>query len=212
MTLRLVIGSKNYSSWSLRAWLALEHTGARYEEILISFAEPDWRDQIRRHSPTGKVPFLIEGALGIWDSLAIVEYLAEKFPAAKLWPVDPVARALARSAVAEMHSGFTALRSNMPMDLQENTPGKGHTQEALSDAARIQEIWRACRQRSAAGGPYLFGAFGAADCFYAPVAFRFLSYDVPLDATARAYCDAIVAHPSVARWCAAGLAEPRSHH
>ena len=210
--LRLVIGAKNYSSWSLRAWLALEQTAAPYEEILISFASPDWRDQIRRHSPAGKVPFLIDGTLGIRDSLAIVEYLAEKFPGAGLWPKEPAARALARSAAAEMHSSFGALRSSMPMDLQENAPGKGHTPEALADAARVHELWRECRERFGSGGPYLFGAFSAADCFYAPVVFRFLSYGVALDATARAYCDAIAAHPSVARWRAAGLAEPRIHH
>jgi glutathione S-transferase len=212
MALQLVIGSKNYSSWSLRAWLALEQTGAPYEEILVPFHEPDWREQIRRHSPSGKVPFLVDGALGIWDSLAIVEYLAEKFPRAGLWPRDPAARARARSAAAEMHSGFTALRSRMPMDLQERAPGKGHTPESLADAARVQEIWRECRERCGAGGPYLFGDFSAADCCYAPVVFRFLAYGVPLDATARAYCDAIVAHASVARWRAAALREPRTDH
>jgi glutathione S-transferase len=212
MSLKLVIGSKNFSSWSLRGWLALEHTGAPYEEIFVSFGDPDWREQIKRHSPSGKVPYLIDGALGIWDSLAIVEHLHEKFPAANLWPRDPAARALARSVVAEMHSGFTALRSNMPMDLQENAPGKGHTPEALADAARVQEIWRACRSRFGAGGPYLFGAFSAADCFYAPVVFRFLSYGVPLDATAQGYCDAILTHPIVKKWRDAGLKEPHVDH
>jgi glutathione S-transferase len=206
--LQLVIGSKNFSSWSLRAWLALEHVGAPYEEVLISFAAPDWREQVRRHSPSGKVPFLRDGALGVWDSLAIVEYLAERFPERRLWPADSAARALARSACAEMHSGFGALRQNMPMDLQADAPGKGHTPEALADAGRVQAIWRECRERFGAGGPHLFGAFGAADCFYAPVVFRFLSYGVPLDGTARAYCDAVVAHPSVARWRAAALREP----
>lgn len=212
MALKLVIGSKNFSSWSLRAWLALEHTGAPYEEIFISFGDPDWREQIKRHSPTGKVPYLIDGALGIWDSLAIVEYLAEKFPAAKLWPADSAARAFARSVVAEMHSGFGALRENMGMDLQANAPGKGHTPAALADAARVQEIWRECRARHGAGGPYLLGAFSAADCFYAPVVFRFLSYGVPLDATAKAYCDAMLAHPALAKWREAGLREPHVDH
>ena len=212
MALKLVIGSKNFSSWSLRGWLALEHTGAAYEEIFISFGDSDWREQIKRHSPSGKVPYLIDGALGIWDSLAITEYLAEKFPAARLWPSDAAARAFARSVVAEMHSGFGALRENMPMDLQANAPGKGHTPAALADAARVQEIWRECRTRHGAGGPYLFGAFSAADCFYAPVVFRFLSYGVPLDANARAYCDALVAQPAVAKWRAAGLREPHVDH
>lgn len=212
MALKLVIGSKNFSSWSLRAWLALEHTQAPYEEIFISFGDPDWREQIKRHSPSGKVPYLIDGALGIWDSLAIVEYLAEKFPAARLWPADSAARAFARSVVAEMHSGFGALRENMGMDLQANAPGKGHTPAALADAARVQEIWRECRARHGAGGPYLLGAFCAADCFYAPVVFRFLSYGVPLDATAKAYCDAMLAHPALAKWRQAGLREPHVDH
>lgn len=212
MSLRLVIGSKNFSSWSLRAWLALEHVGAPYEEVFISFGDPDWREQIKRVSPSGKVPFLIDGSLGIWDSLAIVEYLHEKFHAAKLWPRDPAARAVARSAAAEMHSGFTALRQNMPMDIQTSAPGKGHTPEALADAARVQEIWRECRTRHGTGSPYLLGAFSAADCFYAPVVFRFLSYGVPLDATARAYCDAMLAHPAVAKWRAAALKEPHVDH
>jgi glutathione S-transferase len=208
MALKLVIGSKNFSSWSLRGWLALEHTGAPYEEICISFGAPDWRDQVKRHSPSGKVPYLIDGALGIWDSLAIAEYLHEKFPAAKLWPGDSAARAVARSVCAEMHSGFGALRASMPMDLQANAPGKGHTPEALADAARVQAIWRDCRARFAAGGPFLFGAFSAADCFYAPVVFRFHSYAVAVDANARSYCDAVAAHPSVAKWRAAALREP----
>ena len=212
MTLQLAIGSKNFSSWSLRAWLALEHTGAPYQEIFISFGDPDWREQIKRHSPSGKVPYLIDGAIGIWDSLAIVEHLNEKFPAAQLWPSDLAARAFARSVCAEMHSGFQALRSNMPMDLQENAPGKGHTPEALADAARVQEIWRACRTRFGASGPYLFGAFSAADCFYAPVVFRFLSYGVPMDATAKAYCEALLAHPGVKKWREAGLREPHVDH
>jgi glutathione S-transferase len=213
VSLKLVIGSKNYSSWSLRAWLALELTGAPYEEVLVSFSDPEWRARVKAYSPTGKVPFLIDGALGVWDSLAIVETLAEKFPSAGLWPRDFAARALARSAVAEMHSGFAALRSNMPMDLQENAPGKGHTLEALADVARILELWRACRASdAAAGGPYLFGAFSAADCFYAPVVFRFTSYGVALDANARTYCDAMLAHPALRRWREAALREPRVDH
>lgn len=210
--LKLVIGSKNFSSWSLRAWLALEHTGAPYEEIFISFGDPDWREQIQRLSPSGKVPYLIDGALGIWDSLAIVEHLHESFPAAKLWPSDPAARAFARSVAAEMHSGFAALRSNLPMDLQASAPGKGHTPEALADVARIQEIWRECRARFSAGGPYLLGAFTAADCFYAPVVFRFSSYGVALDPNAKSYCEAMLAHPSVRRWREAGLREPHVDH
>lgn len=207
--MKIVIASKNYSSWSLRGWLALEQTGAAYEEILISTADADWHAQTKRVSPSGKVPLLIDGELQVHDSLAIVEYLNERFPAAGLWPADARARAIARSVAAEMHSGFMALRMNMPMDIQANEPGKGHVPEALADAARIQAIWRECRARFGLGGPFLFGAFTAADAFYAPVVFRFLSYGVELDANARAYCDAMVAEPKVAKWIAAAKREPR---
>ena len=214
MAFEIVIASKNYSSWSLRAWLALEQTGAEYRETLISTADPDWRAQTRRASPSGKVPLLIDGALQVHDSLAIVEYLNERFPKAGLWPADTAARAFARSVAAEMHSGFFALRMNMEMDLQANEPGKGHVPAALADAARIQAIWRECRERfgRAGGGPFLFGAFGAADAFYAPVVFRFRSYGVALDENARAYCDAIVAEPKVAKWVAGAMKDRRIYH
>jgi len=207
--MKIVIASKNYSSWSLRGWLALEQTGAPYEEILISTADADWHAQTKRVSPSGKVPLLIDGELQVHDSLAIVEYLNERFPAAGLWPAEAKARALARSVAAEMHSGFLALRMNMEMDIQAREPGKGHVPEALADAARIQTIWRDCRARFGQGGPFLFGAFTAADAFYAPVVFRFLSYGVALDATAQAYCDAMVAEKKVAKWVAAAQREPR---
>ena len=212
MAFKLVIASKNYSSWSLRAWLALEQTGAPYEEILISTADPDWHDQVKRVSPSGKLPLLIEDGLQVGDSLAIVEYLNERFPKAGLWPSDAKARAIARSVAAEMHSGFTALRSNMPMDIQASEPGKGHTSEGLADAARIQAIWRDCRGRFGSGGPFLFGAFSAADCLYAPMVFRFRSYGVELDANAKAYCEVMVKEPKVAKWVAGAMKEPRVYH
>jgi glutathione S-transferase len=210
----IVIASKNYSSWSLRAWLALEQTGAEYRETLISTADPDWHAQTRRASPSGKVPLLIDGDLRVHDSLAIVEYLNERFPKAGLWPADTAARAFARSVAAEMHSGFMALRMNMAMDIQADEPGKGHDALALADAARIQAIWRECRERFGrrGGGPFLFGAFGAADCFYAPVVFRFRSYGVPLDENASAYCEAIIVEPKVAKWIEAAKREPRIYH
>lgn len=207
--MKIVIASKNYSSWSLRAWLALEQTGAPYEEILISTADPDWHEQTKRVSPSGKVPLLIDGELQVHDSLAIVEYLNERFPAAGLWPADMRARALARSVAAEMHSGFMALRMNMEMDIQASAPGKGHVPEALADAARIQTIWRDCRAHFGRGGPFLFGTFTAADCFYAPVVFRFLSYGVALDANAKAYCDAMVGEKKIAKWVEGAKREPR---
>ncbi|MBK7949337.1 MAG: glutathione S-transferase family protein [Deltaproteobacteria bacterium] len=207
--MKIVIASKNYSSWSLRGWLALEQTGAPYEEILISTADADWHEQTKRVSPSGKVPLLIDGELQVHDSLAIVEYLNERFPAAGLWPGDPTARALARSVVAEMHSGFLSLRMNMPMDIQANEPGKGHTEDVLADVARIQEIWRVCRERHGRSGPFLFGTFTAADCFYAPVVFRFRSYGVALDANAKAYCDAMIEEGKVSKWVQSARREKR---
>ncbi len=212
MEFKLVIASKNYSSWSLRAWLALEQTGALYEEILISTADPDWHAQIKRVSPSGKVPLLIDGGFQIGDSLAIVEYLNERFPKAGLWPSEVKARAVARSVSAEMHSGFVALRMNMEMDIAANEPGKGHVPDALADAARIQTIWGDCRRRFGQAGPFLFGAFTAADCFYAPVVFRFRSYGVALDATAKAYCDAMVADPKVVKWVEGAKQGQRIYH
>jgi glutathione S-transferase len=212
LAFKIVIASKNYSSWSLRAWLALEQTGAPYEEILISTADRDWHDQIKRVSPSGKVPLLIDGDLQVGDSLAIVEYLNERFPKAGLWPSDTRARAVARSVAAEMHSGFVSLRMNMEMDIQANEPGKGHVPEALADATRIQAIWRECRQQFGQGGPFLFGSFTAADSFYAPVVFRFRSYGVALDANAKAYCDAMVVDPKVSKWIEGAKHEPRVYH
>lgn len=212
MAFEIVIASKNYSSWSLRGWLALEQTGAPYEERLVSTGDPDWHAQVERLSPSGKVPLLLDGDLAVHDSLAIVEYLNERFPAAGLWPADARARAIARSVAAEMHSGFVALRSNMPMDIQAEEPGKGHVPEALADAQRIQAIWRDCRERFGKSGPFLFGAFTAADAFYAPVVFRFLSYGVPLDATAKAYCEAVTKDRKVAKWALAARREKRVYH
>lgn len=211
MAFKLVIASKNYSSWSLRAWLALEQTGAPYEEIVISTADPDWHQQVKRVSPSGKVPLLIDDGLHFGDSLAIVEYLNERFPKAGLWPSEAKARAVARSVTAEMHSEFMALRTKMPMDIQADDPGRGHTPEALADAARIQAIWRDCRRGFGSGGPFLFGAFTAADCFYAPAVFRFRSYGVELDENAKAYCDAMLKEQKVAKWQRAALLEPREY-
>ncbi|MFO0691777.1 MAG: glutathione S-transferase family protein [Myxococcota bacterium] len=207
--MKIVIASKNYSSWSLRAWLALEQTGAPYEESIISTADPDWHEQALRVSPSGLLPVLVDEGRRINDSLAIVEYLHERFPGAGLWPKDAADRAIARSVVAEMHSGFMALRMRMPMDIQANEPGKGHTADALADAARIQEIWRECRERYGRSGPFMFGPFTAADCFYAPVVFRFRSYGVALDATAKAYCDAMIEEKKVVKWANAARREDR---
>ncbi|WP_448189648.1 glutathione S-transferase family protein [Azospirillum sp. sgz301742] len=210
--LTLVIGNKAYSSWSMRPWLALKHTGAPFTEVLVQLRQPDSRDTILQHSPSGKVPLLRHGERVVWDSLAICEYLAETYTDAALWPDDTYARAVARSVSAEMHSGFVDLRSNMPMDLKARRPGEGRTDECLADIARITEIWRDARARFGAmdqnGGPYLFGRFSIADCMYAPVVTRFETYGVDLDPVCRTYADAVLALPAMREWTEAARAEP----
>jgi len=203
----LTIGNKNYSSWSLRPYLALAATGAPYREEVIPLSRPDSKAAILAVNPAGKVPVLRDGDLVIWDSLAICEYLAEQFPAAGLWPADAAERARARAISAEMHSGFAALRENMPMDIRARKPGRGHTPAALADAARVLAIWRECRAR-AQGGPFLFGRFSIADAMYAPVTTRFVTYGVELDEVGRAYVDAVAALPAMQAWVAAAAQEP----
>jgi glutathione S-transferase len=206
--MRLVIGNKRYSSWSLRPWLALAHHEIAFEEILIPLYREGSKEAILRHSPSGKVPALIDGETTVWDSLAILEYLAERFPDLALWPRDPARRALARSISAEMHGGFTGLRNELPMDLDPPKPGGADVAAAEADIARVTAIWRQCRAAAGAEGPFLFGAFGAADCMYAPVVIRFDRYRVPLDPACRAYADAVLALPAMRRWVEAGMAEP----
>lgn len=204
----LVIGNKNYSSWSLRAWLAIKRTGIDFEEIVVPLMRPETREAIRTHSPSGKVPLLKHGDDTVWDSLAIAEYLAERFPAAGLWPADPAARAVARSVAAEMHAGFMALRRGLPMNLRAHYPDHARAADVDADVARVQEIWRSCRSRFGAGGPFLFGRFTAADAFYAPVVGRFRTYDVALDAAGQAYADAVWHTPDMTQWVTAAVAEP----
>lgn len=205
--MQIVIGNKNYSSWSLRGWLALHHTGVPFEEIMLELDTPEFAARIGDYSPAGRVPVLVDGAVRVWDSLAIIEYLAEKFPAAGLWPADPAARALARSVVAEMHSGFGGLRNHYPMNIRRPVAERPPTEAAAADIARVTAIWRDCRARFGAAGPYLFGAFSAADCFYAPVASRLRTYGVAVGAVEAAYVDAIFAHPGFAAWAEAGRRE-----
>ncbi len=203
----LYVGSKNLSSWSLRAYLALAHVGVAFEELTIPLDTPETEARIRGVSPSGRVPCLRHGEIVVWDSLAICEYLAETFPAARLWPADVAARAHARAISAEMHSGFTAMRRDLPMDLRACKPGEGHTPEALADAARVRAIWRACLDAS--GGPFLFGgAFTIADAMYAPVTTRFTTYAVPIDDACRAYVAAIAAVPAMEAWRVAAEIEP----
>ena len=191
----LVIGNKNYSSWSLRPWVAMRTLGLPFEERRIPLDQPHTQQEIRKHNPAGKVPCLIDGASTVWDSLAILEYLAEKHP--QLWPADRAARARARSISAEMHSGFTSVRTHMPMNVRNRYPGKGRSADVDAEIARIDAIW------SQAGKPLLFGAFSAADAMFAPVVFRFHTYQPPLSAASRAYMEAMLALPAMQEWSAA---------
>jgi glutathione S-transferase len=208
----LIVGNKNYSSWSLRGWLAARLAGIEFNEQLVRLSEPGSRSALLEHSPAAKVPILQHGRRVIWDSLAIIEYLAEQRPAAGLWPADAEARALARSIAAEMHSGFAALRSYMPMNLRKSLPGLGMGPGVADDIARISAIWQDCRRRCEANGgtdgPFLFGAASAADAMYAPVATRFRTHGVALDPVAAAYVEAVHDWPAFREWQAAALAEP----
>ncbi|WP_316975790.1 glutathione S-transferase family protein [Shumkonia mesophila] len=203
----LVIGNKNYSSWSLRAWLALKRTGIDFQEILVPLMRPETKAAILAHSPSGKVPLLRLGDDQVWDSLSIAETLAERFPAAGLWPAAATARATARSVSAEMHAGFMALRRALPMNLRAHLPGRPRAADAEADIARVQDIWTSCRTRFGAAGPFLFGGFTIADAFYAPVVGRFRTYDVALTDVCQAYADAVWQTPDMQAWVAAAVAE-----
>ncbi|MFZ5584220.1 MAG: glutathione S-transferase family protein [Pseudomonadota bacterium] len=207
--MQLVIGNKNFSSWSLRPWLLLKQAGLPFREIPVRLRQADTKAQILAHSPSGKVPALIDGDLTVWDSLAICEYLAEKASLnhVDLWPADPKARAEARSVSAEMHSGFAALRQHMSMEVAASRPGEVQTPEVLADIARIAALWTSCRERFAAAGPFLFGDFSVADAMYAPVAFRFHTYGVELPPLAAAYRDTLLALPAMQEWAAGARAE-----
>jgi glutathione S-transferase len=207
MALTLILGSKNYSSWSLRAWLVLELAELEFEEVTIQLDRPETRGEILRYSPSGRVPALRDGELAVWDSLAIAEYVAERHPEARLWPQDAGARAIARAVTAEMHSGFQALRSNMPMNIRRAAPGEGRGPGVDEDIARVTAIWRECRERFGAGGPFLFGERTIADAFYAPVVTRFNTYGVQLDDTCAAYARAVWELPAMQEWRRAAEAE-----
>jgi glutathione S-transferase len=208
MPLTLYIGNKNYSSWSLRAWLALHSTGAPFEEVRIPLYRGDSAAALAQHSPTGRVPVLRDGTLVVWDSLAICEYLAERFPAAGLWPSDAADRAHARSVSAEMHSGFQALRQAMPMNARAAGRRVPPDDAVAADVARVSGIWRECLARPRTQpGPWLYGAFGIADCMYAPVVLRFQTYGVPCDAAGRDYMATMLAHPPLRAWIAAAERE-----
>lgn len=203
----LVIANKNYSSWSLRAWLALKQTGVPFEEIVVPLRTPETRAAIMRYSPSGKAPCLVHGEITVWESLAIGEYLAELFPQAGLWPSEPPARALARAISSEMHGGFLALRRGMPMNIRASLPGYGLSDAVRDDINRIEAIWRDTRSRFGADGEMLFGRFTLADAMFAPVASRFRTYGVALGETAAAYAEAVLSLPAMKEWSAAAEAE-----
>jgi glutathione S-transferase len=205
---RLVIGNKNYSSWSLRPWLAMRQAGIAFEEIRIPLYGPDSKSRLAQYSPSGKVPILLDGELKIWDSLAICEYLAERH--AGMWPADSVARGAARAVSAEMHSGFANLRHNMTMNIRKDYAGKGVGPGVPGEIRRILELWSDCRARFGSSGAFLFGAFSIADAMYAPVVMRFRTYAVAIPANLTSYYDAILALPAMREWIAASEAEPES--
>jgi glutathione S-transferase len=207
--LSLVIGNKNYSSWSLRPWLLMRHFGIAFDEERVSLFTEGFKARIERHSPAGKVPVLVDGDFAIWDSLAICEYLAEKFPEKNVWPQDARHRARARSVAAEMHSGFGALRTHMPMNVRAHLPGRGLRPEVQKDIDRIVQSWADCRAHFAdrSAGDFLFSAFSAADAMYAPVCSRFVTYAVNLSEDARRYVLALSALPAMQEWIAAAKQE-----
>lgn len=203
----LVIGNKNYSSWSLRPWLTMKQFDLDFEEVYIPLYQSESSTKIKQYSPSGKVPVLIDNDLAVWDSLAICEYLAEIFPEYNWWGKDKQIRAIARSISAEMHSGFQHLRHNMPMNCRAKYPGKGMTPEVQKDINRITTIWQECRQKFGDEGEMLFGKFTIADAMYAPVALRFITYDVQLDSVCRNYIDTLIALPAMQEWIEAAKAE-----
>jgi glutathione S-transferase len=209
MALKLVIGNKNYSSWSMRPWLALRASNIAFEEVFIPLYTADKADKERilSFSRSGKVPALIDGDITVWDSLAIIEYLAERFPEAKLWPEDRAMRAHARSISAEMHSGFMPLRNECPMNLRRPVGAVALSDDARANIARIQEMWADCRKRYGTRGPFLLGAFSGADAMYAPVITRFRTFAIDVSPEAGAYMDTMLALPAVEEWTRAGLSE-----
>jgi glutathione S-transferase len=203
----LVIGSKNYSSWSLRPWLLLRYFDIPFEEIKLPLDTPEFYRRVHNYSPSGRVPALIDGDVHVWDSLAIAEYVNEKFLNGRGWPTDISARAVARSVSAEMHSGFSALRGAMPMNCRKRVNDFVPDNDAAQDVLRVQSIWRDARGRFGRGGAFLFGDFSIADAMYAPVIFRFVSYGVALDETSRAYVDSMLALPALHEWLADAATE-----
>jgi glutathione S-transferase len=209
MTMKLVIGNKNYSSWSLRPWIAMKALGIAFEEILIPFGSPlgnpEFKARLAPYTPAGRVPVMVDGDVRIWETLAILEYLVEKYPGHHLWPADAQARAHARALASEMHAGFGALRSECPMNIRRPVRARALSGEAQANVARIEAMWSDCRTRN--GGPFLFGNFSAADAMYAPVVSRLHTYAIPVGGEAARYMEAMMALPAWAEWRAGALAE-----
>jgi len=204
--LTLVIGNKNYSSWSMRPWVAMQAFGIPFTEVRVLLDQQDTAGNIARFTASGRVPVLLAGEMAIWDSLAICEFLAEQFPDKHMWPRDVAARAMARSVCAEMHSSFSSLRSTMSMNIKGSYPGKGRTPATQADIGRISEIWEDCLSRFG-HNDFLFGEFSIADAFFAPVVTRFKTYGVVLPPALSAYCERMRNHPAVDAWIAGALAE-----
>ncbi len=208
----LVIGNKNYSSWSLRPWLVMKKAGLDFKEVRIPLHRESTAKEIAWHSPSGRVPVLITDGMTIWESLAICEYLAETYPEAKLWPEDVQARAMARSVSNEMHAGFQALRQNMPMNCRARFPGKGMAPGVQEDINRITHIWNECRERYGSENVFLFGNFTVADAMFAPVVCRFVTYGVKVDPVSKIYMNAILSLPAMSEWLKAAREEQEMIH
>ncbi|MBE7731860.1 glutathione S-transferase family protein [Devosia faecipullorum] len=204
--MKLLIGNRNYSTWSLRPWLVLRHFEIPFEDEVLQLSGSGWRDVLAERSPTGKVPVLIDGALVIPETIAIIEYLAETFPDKAIWPQGREARALARAAAAEMHGGFSALRSHAPMNLRASHPGKVDLDAVRGDLHRVETLWGRLLEKS--GGPYLFGDFSGADAMFAPLATRLRTYDLPVSDMVGRYVEAIYALPAFQEWRGLALQEP----
>ncbi|MFI4914830.1 MAG: glutathione S-transferase family protein [Steroidobacterales bacterium] len=203
----LVIGNKNYSSWSMRPWVLLRQAGIAFKEVQLKFDDAARAEGVEIYSPTGLVPVLMTDGQPVWDTLAICETVAEMFPQQGLWPADARARQVARSICAEMHAGFRDLRGAMPMNIRSAHAGKGMNPAVRKDIERIVSIWQSCRERCGRGGEMLFGSFGVADAFYAPVVMRFMTYAVELPPVAQAYANAVRTLPAVLDWVAAARQE-----
>jgi len=204
--MKLLIGNRNYSTWSLRPWLVLRHFDIAFDDEVLQLSGPGWRENLAARSPTGKVPVLIDGDLAVPETIAIIEYLAESFPEKAIWPADRADRALARAAASEMHAGFSSLRNHAPMNLRASHKGKVDLDAVRGDLHRVETLWGGLLAKS--GGPYLFGAFSAADAMFAPLATRLRTYDLPVSDVAGRYVEAIYALPAFQDWLGMALQEP----